>query len=112
MKGGSRLGLPEEIGMTGGIFVDAGSLWGLDVTTAQEDPKCANPIARTQTASAVECAMVTAKSPDFELRAATGFALYWNTAIGTFAFNFTEPLEFVEGVDKTETFRLTIGTYF
>ena len=104
LEGRFPLGLPEEIGMTGGIFVDAGSLWGLDVTSAQEDPDC-KP-------DSEDCELVTAKSPDFELRAATGFALYWNTAIGTFAFNFTEPLEFVEGVDKTETFRLTIGTYF
>ena len=27
------LGLPEEYGITGGLFADAGSVWGLDNTT-------------------------------------------------------------------------------
>ncbi|MCY4141800.1 MAG: outer membrane protein assembly factor BamA [Rhodobacteraceae bacterium] len=105
LEGTFPLGLPDEVGLTGGIFIDAGSLWGLDVTSAKENSNCVD----TQ---ADPCTRVQAQSPDFELRSSTGFALYWNTAIGPLAFNFSRPLKYIKGVDRTERFRLTIGTRF
>ena len=102
LEGTFPLGLPDEVGLTGGIFIDAGSLWGLDVESV-DDPNC--PQGDT-------CDPIQAQSPDFELRSSAGFALYWNTAIGPLAFNFSTPLKYIKGVDRTERFRLTIGTRF
>ena len=103
IEGTFPLGLPEEVGLTGGIFVDAGSLWGLDVDSV--------PVPDSECEGTPPCPIL-AKSPGFDLRSSTGFALYWNTAIGPLAFNFTRPLKYVKGVDRTERFRLTIGTRF
>lgn len=102
LEGTFPLGLPDEVGLTGGIFVDAGSLWGLDVTSVEV----------TECDGGPPCDPIEAKSPGFELRSSTGFALYWNTAIGPLAFNFSRPLKYIKGVDRTERFRLTIGTRF
>ena len=102
LEGTFPLGLPDEVGLTGGIFVDAGSLWGLDVTTVEDDERCVNEPEE----------VCRAVSSGFELRSSTGFALYWNTAIGPLAFNFSRPLKYIKGVDRTERFRLTIGTRF
>ncbi|MEZ5912180.1 MAG: outer membrane protein assembly factor BamA [Paracoccaceae bacterium] len=54
------LGLPEEYGITGGLFLDVGSVWGLDDVAG--------------TAGTVDDAM--------RLRSAVGFALLWDTPIG------------------------------
>ncbi|WP_245667602.1 outer membrane protein assembly factor BamA [Neptunicoccus sediminis] len=89
------IGLPEEYGIHGGLFFDVGSLWGLDNTTA--------------TAGGVT---TTASSSDFELRSAIGVSLFWDTALGPLRFNFAKPIEYVRGVDKTESFNFTIDTRF
>jgi outer membrane protein insertion porin family len=85
------IGLPEEYGIYGGLFFDVGSVWGLDTTTAGG---------------------VNASSADFELRSAIGVSLFWDTALGPLRFNFAKPLEYVDGVDKTENFNFTIDTRF
>ncbi|WGI20688.1 outer membrane protein assembly factor BamA [Amylibacter sp. IMCC11727] len=85
------IGLPEEYGIHGGLFFDVGSVWGLDRPSAGG---------------------VNASSADFELRSAIGVSIFWDTAIGPLRFNFAKPLEFVEGVDNTETFNFTIDTRF
>ncbi|WP_188676117.1 outer membrane protein assembly factor BamA [Neptunicoccus cionae] len=85
------IGLPEEYGIYGGLFLDMGSLWGLDTTSAGGS---------------------TASSSDFELRSAIGVSLFWDTALGPLRFNFAKPIDYVEGVDKTESFNFTIDTRF
>ncbi|WP_052245191.1 outer membrane protein assembly factor BamA [Halocynthiibacter namhaensis] len=81
------LGLPEEYGITGGLFVDAGSVWGLDDNLAG------------------------AIDDSFELRAAVGFSVFWTTPLGPLRFNFSQPLkEFAN--DDTRSFDLTISTQF
>ncbi len=102
------LGLPEELGIYGGVFVDAGSLWGLDTETITLPAGSSNSNCQDVNGDLV----CRAKSPDFALRAATGFAVYWNTAIGPLRFNFTRPLRYVKGLDEPESFRLSIGTRF
>ena len=106
LEGTFPLGLPDEVGLTGGIFVDAGSLWGLDLESAPA------PDGYENCEDAAGDDTCVAVSPGFDLRSSTGFALYWNTAIGPLAFNFSRPLKYVKGVDRTERFRLTIGTRF
>ncbi|SPF80367.1 outer membrane protein assembly factor BamA [Pseudoprimorskyibacter insulae] len=81
------LGLPEEYGMSGGLFYDVGSLWGLDKTNADT--------------------LYTG----FSARQVIGFSLFWDTAIGPLRFNFSEVLD-KKYYDKAQTFDLTISTRF
>ena len=85
------IGFPEEYGIHGGLFFDVGSVWGLDRTTAGTS---------------------TASSSDFEVRSAIGVSLFWDTALGPLRFNFAKPIEYVRGVDRTESFNFTVDTRF
>lgn len=82
------LGLPEEYGISGGVFFDAGSLWDLD-----------------NTAGAVTV------DDGFELRTAIGVSIFWTTPIGPLRLNFSQPLE-SNPLDDENTFDITISTQF
>ena len=81
------LGLPEEYGITGGAFLDIGSVWDLDQTGA---------------------GVVGAS---FTPRAAAGLSLLWNTPIGPLRFNFSNAIQ-KETYDLEQNFDLTISTKF
>ncbi len=83
------LGLPEEYGISGGVFVDAGSLWGLNSTAGTGGPV----------------------DDSARLRAAIGFSVFWATPIGPLRMNFATPLA-KEPYDKSQPFELTISTRF
>ena len=82
------LGLPEEYGISGGVYFDAGSVWGLDnnINAGIDD--------------------------SFSLRSTIGASIFWTTPIGPLRFNFSKPLEYKDNFDKTETFDLTVSTSF
>jgi len=82
------LGLPEEYGLTGGVFFDYGSVWGLDDTTA-----------------------IIAGSDDPNWRSVIGASIFWTTPLGPLRFNFTKALD-KEDYDKEQSFDLTISTSF
>ncbi|TCO69774.1 outer membrane protein assembly factor BamA [Rhodovulum euryhalinum] len=79
------LGLPEEYGISGGLFADVGSVWSLDTPGGVDD--------------------------DFNLRSAVGFSIFWDTPIGPLRFNFSEAIA-KEDYDRTQSFDLTIQTRF
>ena len=81
------IGVPEEYGIFGGLFLDAGSLWGLDNTAS----------GRIDDSS--------------ELRSALGFSVFWESVIGPLRFNWSRPIK-KETYDITENFRFTIDTRF
>ena len=83
------LGLPEEYGITGGAFLDVGSVWGLDNVAGS--------------GGTVDDAM--------HLRAVVGLTIYWTTPIGPLRLNFTHALQ-KESYDQEQTFDLTIATKF
>ena len=83
------LGLPEEYGITGGAFVDVGSVWGLDNVAGS--------------AGSVDDSM--------NLRAVVGLSVFWKTPIGPLRLNFTHALQ-KESYDEEQTFDLTIATKF
>ncbi|MEP2530581.1 outer membrane protein assembly factor BamA [Shimia sp.] len=83
------LGLPDELGISGGLFYDVGSLWGLDNTSG----------------------VGTVFYDEFSLRHVVGFALFWDTAIGPLRFNFTKALQ-KEEFDREQTFDFTISAQF
>lgn len=84
------LGLPDEYNVSGGLFADVGTVWGLQDT--------AGAGGNTVDDSAL-------------LRATLGFAVFWTTAIGPLRFNFTTPLK-AESYDNPVGFDLTISTKF
>ncbi len=83
------IGLPEEYGMTGGVFMDVGSVWGLDNTAGQ--------------AGEVDDSL--------HWRSSIGVSLFWTTGLGPLRFNFSKALA-KEDYDKEQNFDLTISTKF
>jgi len=81
------LGLPEEYGISGGVFLDYGSVW---------DTGIGNP---------------SVLYDDFTPRTIAGVSLFWDTPIGPLRFNWTEPLD-VQPEDNTKQFDVTISTEF
>ena len=81
------IGLPEEVGISGGLFLDVGSVWGLDNTNG---------------------GLV---DDGIHLRSAAGFTIFWNTPIGPLRFNFSRVL-IKESYDQVQNFDLTISTQF
>ncbi|HCQ64678.1 MAG TPA: outer membrane protein assembly factor BamA [Rhodobacteraceae bacterium] len=80
------IGLPEEYGITGGVFLHAGSVWGLD----------AEPFAG---------------AGDFNLRASGGAALNWDTPFGPLRFYYAVPI-LKETYDEERRFGVSISTGF
>lgn len=82
------IGLPEEYGIRGGLFYDAGSLWDVGNTHGE-----------------------TILYNDFTLRQVVGASIFWNTPLGPLRFNWTEALE-KQDEDVAQGFDLTISTDF
>lgn len=83
------LGLPEEYGISGGAFLDVGSLWGLDDTRGEGGPV----------------------DDSARLRATLGISVFWETQLGPLRFNFSRPLR-KEDYDRERNFDLTVSTRF
>jgi outer membrane protein insertion porin family len=81
------LGLPEEYGITGGAFLDVGSVWSLD----------------NNNGGAVD--------DGFNPRASIGLSVFWTTPLGPLRFNFSRALV-KEDYDKEQSFDLTVSTRF
>jgi outer membrane protein insertion porin family len=89
------LGLPDEYGISGGVFYDVGTVWGLDNTAGVAGP--------TQPGGTVDDGL--------SWRQTVGLSIFWDTVIGPLRFNFSHPLVF-EDYDLTRQFDLTIEARF
>ena len=83
------LGIPNEYGLKGGLFMDAGSVWSLNDTQGTAGPV----------------------DDSFHLRAVLGVSIFWTTPIGPLRFNFTRAIV-KEDYDKVQNFDLTVSTTF
>lgn len=83
------LGLPEELGMRGAIFVDAGSLFDTDDNATAQD------------------GIIDSGT----LRAAAGIGLFWTSPLGPIRVDLATPF-LKEEEDETEIVRLNFGTRF
>ena len=81
------VGLPEEYGITGGAFLDVGSVWSLDNTYGDTVDDGFNP------------------------RVAVGLSVLWETPLGPLRFNFSKAVV-KEDYDKEQNFDLTVSTKF
>ncbi len=84
------LGLPESLGITGGVFFDVGSSWGVTCP------------------SGVDCSQVQDSTA---WRAVAGVSLFWDTPVGPLRLNFSTPLR-KEDFDERQNFDLTIQSRF
>ncbi len=84
------LGLPEEYGITGGVFYDVGNLWDLkDVDLTGGD--------------------VVGENGSF--RHVIGVSILWDTPFGPLRFNFSDAIK-KEDFDREQNFELTVSTTF
>lgn len=83
------IGLPSEYGISGGAFIDYGSVWDIG-----RDAGSANVLYN-----------------DYTPRAVAGLSLFWATPIGPLRFNFTEALDAQE-FDNPKSFDVTVSTNF
>lgn len=84
------IGLPEEYGVHGGVFVDVGTIWGLNNTAGAEGKTV---------------------DDDRHLRASAGLSLFWDTPIGPLRMNYAKVLK-KEDYDQEQRFELTVSTKF
>ncbi len=83
------IGFAKETGIFGGVFLDAGSVWGLDNTAG--------------TMGVVDDAP--------HLRASAGLSLFWATPIGPLEFSYAFPFIY-EDSDEIQQFSVNVGTRF
>ncbi|MEM8775103.1 MAG: outer membrane protein assembly factor BamA [Pseudomonadota bacterium] len=81
------IGLPDEFGISGGLFYDIGSIWGLDDSIGVID------------------------SESFRLRQSIGVSLFWNSPFGPLRLNFSRVLQ-SEPDDVERNFDITVRTEF
>jgi outer membrane protein insertion porin family len=84
------LPLPEEYGISGGAFVDYGSVWDVGAPEEFDSRIFYN---------------------DFTPRSVAGLSIFANTPLGPLRFNFTRPLQ-IEEFDEPNNFDVTVSTRF
>ncbi len=88
-------GLPPELGLSGALFADAGSLWDAD----------------SGLVNLVNANGSSVRSNDFDLRASAGMGIRWRSPFGPIKADFAWPF-MKENADRTQMFRLSGGTRF
>ena len=88
---GFPIGFAEDLGVSGGLFFDMGSVWGLDNTNGAGGPNSVDD--------------------SFRLRSAVGFSLFWETPIGPLTFNFSKAIK-SEVYDEERTFDVSVTARF
>lgn len=83
------LGIPKELGITGALFTDFGTVKGFDSSTNSK-----NQIADSGS-----------------IRASYGFSVIWSSQIGLLRFDFSQIAK-KERYDRPENFRFSVGTTF
>ncbi len=84
-------GVPEELGLRGGVFYDVGNLWGLNNVDTSGSSN------------------IVGSSGSF--RHVVGFSVLWTTSLGPLRFNFSKALK-KEDYDQEQSFDLTLQARF
>jgi outer membrane protein insertion porin family len=84
------LGLPEELGMSGAVFADAGSLFGAGATAKKLNTQCGLPaIFDPVTGGILNPGVCLADSES--VRASAGVSLIWNSPLGPLRLDIAKP---------------------
>lgn len=89
------LGLPKELGVSGSIFTDLGSVWHSGNHPKQNDPDHPPILSNNQS-----------------LRLGAGAGITWRSPFGPIGVSLAKPLIYKKHVDRTEVFRVNFGTTF
>lgn len=95
------LGLPEELGLRGGVFLDVGNLWDLSNANTAAAASTCGP------AGTSSCIV----GADGAWRSVVGLSFLWNTGFGPLRFNFSKAIS-KESYDKEQAFDLTLQAQF
>jgi outer membrane protein insertion porin family len=95
------LPLPKELGITGSVFSDFGSLWGNDQEHLSLTP------AQLVTTGGLQPHVLDVSS----LRASAGFGVAWRSPLGPIRLDLAVPV-LRQSFDKSQFFRVSFGTRF
>jgi outer membrane protein insertion porin family len=98
---GVPLGLPKELGVSGRVFTDFGTLYHIEPTNIVLTP--AQLVATGGVQPMVE------QSP--AIRASAGVGVSWKSPVGPIRIDLAVPIR-KESFDKTQIFRVSFGTRF
>ncbi len=98
---GVPLGLPKELGITGRVFSDFGSLWSNDQKNLVLTP------AQLVTNGGIQPHIVDSAA----IRATAGVGVSWKSPVGPIRLDVALPLK-RESFDKTQLFHVSFGTRF
>ena len=87
------LGTPEEYGLSGGVFADAGSVWGVD------------------NVSGINMVDGSTDYNKLHIRAAVGVSLFWDSPLGPLRFDFSRPVRKLDR-DRAQNFDFSIVSQF
>jgi outer membrane protein insertion porin family len=87
--------VPEDIGLSGAVFADAGSLWGVPADIEALD-NGVNPFDLVDSSS---------------IRASVGVSLMWNSPVGPLRVDYAEPVQ-KEDYDRVQNLRFGASTRF
>ena len=112
------LGGSQDIGISGGLFLDVGSIWGLDDTRCsrygvdENNDMAPDPISDTSDAATQDQVNALCTIDDgMKLRSAVGFSLFWTSFLGPFRFNFSHDL-MSEAYDTPQSFNIELASQF
>jgi outer membrane protein insertion porin family len=98
---GVPLGLPKELGITGRIFTDFGTLWGNDQANI--------PLTPAQLAATGGATPIILDSA--AIRATAGVGISWKSPVGPIRLDLGYPIK-KESFDHTQIFHVSFGTRF
>ena len=98
---GVPLGLPKELGISGRVFTDFGTLWGNDQKNLVLTP------AQLQATGGVQPHIQDSAA----IRASAGVGISWKSPVGPIRVDLALPIK-KESFDKTQLFHVSFGTRF
>ncbi|MGY6697894.1 MAG: outer membrane protein assembly factor BamA [Roseinatronobacter sp.] len=90
------LGTPEEYGLSGGVFADAGSVWGVDNVSGVPGLNMNDGPTNTNR---------------LHVRATVGVSLFWDSPLGPLRFDFSRAVRKLDS-DRTQNFDFSIVSQF
>lgn len=103
--------IPNELGMSGAVFADAGSLFGVTDTVKNLSKTCNSTIAPNTFKGQTTARSGLCLKDEDSIRASVGASLIWNSPVGPLRLDFAHAL-MKEEFDKDQFFRFGASTKF
>jgi outer membrane protein insertion porin family len=103
-------GVPKELGLKGGVFVDAGALWGYEGQT-NFIPPGGHYLPYDQPPYFTQGNTITVGGDSTDIRSSVGVSLIWQSPMGPIRFDFAKAITKNQW-DQTQIFNFTGGTTF